>query len=98
MHEFTLCRHWLCRPTDNRGMSESSAALRMRGRVPYLETMNEMRAFTEARTADTPDEIWLCEHEPVYTQGVAGKPDHVLAADGIPIVQTNRGGQVTYHG
>lgn len=73
-------------------------ALRWRGGVPYLHTLNEMRAFTEARTADTPDEIWLCEHEPVYTQGVAGKSDHVLDAHGIPIVATNRGGQVTYHG
>jgi lipoyl(octanoyl) transferase len=72
--------------------------LRLRGRVPYLDTLNEMRAFTEARTPDTPDEIWLCEHEPVYTQGVAGKSDHVLDAHGIPIVPTNRGGQVTYHG
>lgn len=72
--------------------------LRLRGRVDYAATLDEMRAFTEARHADTPDEIWLCEHEPVYTQGVAGKADHVLDAHGIPIVQTNRGGQVTYHG
>ena len=57
-----------------------------------------MRAFTEARTADTPDEIWLCEHPPVYTQGLAGKPEHVLNPHEIPIIQTNRGGQVTYHG
>ncbi len=57
-----------------------------------------MRAFTEARTETTPDEIWLCEHPPVYTQGLAGKAEHVLAAQGIPVVQTNRGGQVTYHG
>ncbi|HET7793749.1 MAG TPA: lipoyl(octanoyl) transferase LipB [Rhizobacter sp.] len=73
-------------------------AVRMLGRVPYVETMERMRAFTEARAADTPDEIWLCEHDPVYTQGVAGKPEHVLAAHGIPVVPTNRGGQVTYHG
>jgi lipoyl(octanoyl) transferase len=72
--------------------------LHVRGRSPYLATLNEMRSFTEARTADTPDEIWLCEHEPVYTQGVAGKSDHVLDAHGIPVVATNRGGQVTYHG
>ena len=57
-----------------------------------------MRAFTEARDEHTPDEIWLCEHAPVYTQGVAGKAEHVLDAHGIPVVQTNRGGQVTYHG
>ncbi len=57
-----------------------------------------MRAFTEARSPDTPDEIWLCEHPPVYTQGLAGKAAHVLDAHGVPVVQTNRGGQVTYHG
>lgn len=76
----------------------SLPTLRMRGRVAYAATLEEMRAFTETRNADTPDEIWLCEHEPVYTQGVAGTADHVLDAHGIPIVQTNRGGQVTYHG
>ena len=68
------------------------------GLVAYEPTLAAMRAFTEARTLDTPDEIWLCEHMPVYTQGLAGKPEHVLNAHGIPIVQTNRGGQVTYHG
>ncbi len=57
-----------------------------------------MQAFTEARTASTCDEVWLCQHPPVYTQGLAGKAEHVLDARGIPVVQTNRGGQVTYHG
>ena len=57
-----------------------------------------MREFTARRDAHTPDEIWLCEHDPVYTQGVAGKADHVLNPHGISVVQTNRGGQVTYHG
>jgi lipoyl(octanoyl) transferase len=57
-----------------------------------------MRAFTEGRGEDTPDELWLCEHDPVYTQGVAGRDEHVLDAHGIPVVATNRGGQVTYHG
>jgi len=73
-------------------------ALRWLGRVDYAATEAAMRHFTDTRHADTPDEIWLCEHPPVYTQGVAGKPEHVLAAQGIPVVQTNRGGQVTYHG
>lgn len=68
------------------------------GRVDYAPTEQAMRAFTEARTADTPDELWLCEHPPTYTQGLAGKADHVLNPHGIPVVQTNRGGQVTYHG
>ena len=57
-----------------------------------------MKAFTAARGADTPDEIWLVEHAPVFTQGLAGKAEHVLDAGDVPIVQTNRGGQVTYHG
>lgn len=57
-----------------------------------------MREFTAARGPDTPDEIWLVEHEPVYTQGQAGKAEHVLDAHGIPIIETQRGGQVTYHG
>ena len=57
-----------------------------------------MRAFTDARHVDTPDEIWLCEHAAVYTQGIAGKPEHVVNPRGIAVVQTNRGGQVTYHG
>ena len=72
--------------------------VRALGRVGYESTLAAMRAFTEARTPDTPDEIWLCEHPPVYTQGLAGKPEHVLDLHGIPVVQTNRGGQVTYHG
>jgi lipoyl(octanoyl) transferase len=68
------------------------------GRVEYAPTIDAMRAFTEQRGADTPDEIWLCEHPAVYTQGVAGLPEHILNPHGIPVVQTNRGGQVTYHG
>ena len=68
------------------------------GRIEYDLGVAEMRRFTAARTADTPDEIWLCEHPPVFTQGLAGKPEHVLDAGAIPVVQTDRGGQVTYHG
>jgi lipoyl(octanoyl) transferase len=68
------------------------------GRVAYLPTWQAMREFTAARGESTQDELWLCEHDPVFTQGVAGKPDHVLDAGAIPIVQTDRGGQVTYHG
>jgi lipoyl(octanoyl) transferase len=68
------------------------------GRVDYEPTVDAMRAFTETRGPDTPDELWLCEHPPTYTQGLAGRADHVLEAGGIPVVQTNRGGQVTYHG
>ncbi|TAK93436.1 MAG: lipoyl(octanoyl) transferase LipB [Aquabacterium sp.] len=72
------------------------------GQVDYLPTMEAMQAFTEARTDETPDEIWVCQHPPTFTQGLAGKADHVLfnppGPDHIPVVQTNRGGQVTYHG
>jgi len=68
------------------------------GRVEYLPTYQAMQDFTAARTADTPDALWLCEHPPVFTQGLAGKSDHLLAPGAIPVVQTNRGGQVTYHG
>jgi lipoyl(octanoyl) transferase len=68
------------------------------GRRPHAETEAAMRAFTAARTADTEDELWLVEHDRVFTQGVAGRDVHVLAAGDIPVVRTQRGGQVTYHG
>jgi lipoyl(octanoyl) transferase len=57
-----------------------------------------MQAFTTARTADTPNELWLCEHPAVFTQGLAGQASHLLMPGDIPVVQTNRGGQVTFHG
>ena len=68
------------------------------GRQPCQATAQAMRDFTDARTPDTPDEIWLVEHDPVYTQGLAGKPEHLLDAGAIPVLASNRGGQVTYHG
>ncbi|WP_206212185.1 lipoyl(octanoyl) transferase LipB [Wenzhouxiangella sp. XN79A] len=68
------------------------------GRVPYPDSWTAMREFTDARDADTPDALWLLEHPPVFTQGLAGRPEHVLAPGDIPVVQTDRGGQVTYHG
>jgi lipoyl(octanoyl) transferase len=68
------------------------------GRCDWAATAEAMRAFTEARVDDTPDELWLAEHNPVFTQGVAGRAEHVLAAGDIPVRQSNRGGQVTYHG
>jgi lipoyl(octanoyl) transferase len=70
----------------------------VRGRVEYLPTYEAMQAFTAQRGESTPDELWLCEHPPVFTQGLAGRADHVLDAGSIPVVATNRGGQVTYHG
>jgi lipoyl(octanoyl) transferase len=68
------------------------------GRRPYTETEAAMRAFTAARQADTPDALWLVEHDAVFTQGIAGRDAHVLAAGDIPVIRTERGGQVTYHG
>lgn len=71
---------------------------RFMGRVAYAATFSEMRAFTSARTAQTDDQLWVCEHDAVYTQGLSGKDEHVLNAGTIPVVRTDRGGQVTYHG
>ena len=68
------------------------------GRVAYEPTFQAMQNFTAARTAETPDELWIVEHPPVYTLGQAGKPEHILEEVGIPIVRIDRGGQVTYHG
>jgi lipoyl(octanoyl) transferase len=72
--------------------------IRNLGRCDWAATADAMRAFTEARNDSTPDELWLAEHEPVFTQGVAGRPEHVLAAGDVPVLRSNRGGQVTYHG
>jgi len=68
------------------------------GQVDYEPTWHAMQRFTDTRGADTPDEIWLLEHAPVFTQGQAGKAEHVLFPGDIPVVQVDRGGQVTYHG
>ncbi len=71
---------------------------RLLGRVDYPPTFEAMQTFTGKRQPNTPDELWICEHPPVFTQGLAGLPEHVLAAGDIPVIATNRGGQVTYHG
>ena len=68
------------------------------GLVEYQPTLDAMRRFTDGRDAATPDEIWLLQHPRVFTQGQAGKAEHVLAAGDIPVIQAERGGQVTYHG
>jgi lipoyl(octanoyl) transferase len=74
-------------------------ALRWRGREAYDLSFDAMRAFTDARTPETSDEIWLVEHPPVFTLGLAGDPAHLLlAGSGIPLVKVDRGGQITYHG
>jgi lipoyl(octanoyl) transferase len=99
----------LFQSVDERGTLKVS----MLGRVDYAPTYAAMQAYTQARvdalaaylSQNTPvpaqngqDALWICEHPPVFTQGLAGKPEHVLVAGHIPVVQTNRGGQVTYHG
>ncbi len=68
------------------------------GPVAYDLTLDAMRAFTAARDERTPDEVWLCEHPPVFTQGIAGREAHVHDVGAVPVVRTDRGGQVTYHG
>ena len=72
--------------------------LRRLGRVAYEPTWRAMQAFNQARTPETPDDLWLLEHPPVFTRGLAGRREHVLSPGAIPVVSTDRGGQVTYHG
>ncbi len=73
--------------------------VRTLGRADYLATWQQMREFTDSRTPESEDELWVVEHDPVFTQGIAGKPEHLLINPAnIPIVKTDRGGQITYHG
>lgn len=72
--------------------------LRQLGQVPYEPTWQQMQQFTDNRTAETPDELWLLEHPPTFTQGRAGKAEHLLTPGDIPVIPIDRGGQVTYHG
>lgn len=76
----------------------SPALVRDLGRQPYAPVWRAMQGFTDDRNADTPDELWLVEHDPVFTLGQAGKPEHVLMPGDIPVLNVDRGGQVTYHG
>ena len=73
-------------------------ALKRLGRTDYARTWRAMQAFTDARTSDTQDEFWLTEHAPVYTLGLAGRAEHILRANAIPVLKVDRGGQITYHG
>ena len=79
-------------------MDKQSIELHLLGVRPYLPVWEAMRSLTDTRDAETPDQFWLVEHEPVFTQGRAGKPEHLLMPGDIPVVHTDRGGQVTYHG
>nr|WP_069384236.1 lipoyl(octanoyl) transferase LipB [Halomonas caseinilytica] len=79
-------------------MSVEAIQVHRLGRRPYEPVWRAMRDITDQRDASTPDQLWLVEHDPVFTQGRAGKPEHVLMPGDIPVVETDRGGQVTYHG
>lgn len=79
-------------------MNGRDTVVRHLGRVDYAPTWQAMRDFTARRDAATPDELWLLEHPPVFTQGQAGKPEHLLVPTVIPVVPIDRGGQITYHG
>ncbi len=79
-------------------MSPKPLIIRQLGRRDYLPTWQAMREFTDSRTDQTSSELWIVEHPPVFTQGQAGKAEHLLGPGDIPVVQTDRGGQVTYHG
>lgn len=83
---------------DHAAELASEVVIRRLGLVPYEPTWQAMREFTEQRGADAPDEIWLLQHPPVFTLGLNGKREHLLAPAEIPVVAVDRGGQVTYHG
>lgn len=79
-------------------LASGAPAVRTLGRTAYEPTWRAMQAFNGARARDTPDELWVTEHPPVYTLGLAGRREHVLHAGDIPVLKVDRGGQVTYHG
>jgi lipoyl(octanoyl) transferase len=82
----------------NRQEAPAGILVRHLGQAAYEATFDAMRAFTEARSANTPDELWIVEHPPVFTLGLGADPAHVLDAHGIAVMPTDRGGEVTYHG
>jgi lipoyl(octanoyl) transferase len=79
-------------------LPNSSPTLQFMGLVDYEATWHAMKEFTAQRSFDTPDEIWLLQHPPTFTQGQAGKPEHLINENGIPVIKIDRGGQITYHG
>jgi lipoyl(octanoyl) transferase len=83
---------------QQRQPAENRLWIRRLGLVDYEPTWHAMQSFTDGRDASTPDQLWLVQHPPVFTQGQAGKAEHVLAPGDIPVIQVDRGGQVTYHG
>jgi lipoyl(octanoyl) transferase len=82
----------------SRWASGEGCRVRHLGQTDYASTWRAMQAFTDVRADETPDEIWLTEHPPIYTMGLAGRSEHVLRDNGIPVLKVDRGGQVTYHG
>jgi lipoyl(octanoyl) transferase len=88
----------IVRDQDSGFRGQGAIVVRHLGRVEYAPTWHAMQDFTARRDADTPDELWLLEHPPVYTLGQAGKLEHLIAATDIPLVPIDRGGQITYHG
>jgi lipoyl(octanoyl) transferase len=84
--------------SDESSVAHRQPILRWLGRADYEPTWRAMQSFTDTRTATTPDEIWFLEHPPVFTLGMNAAPEHVLGAGDIPVLQIDRGGQVTYHG
>lgn len=91
---------WVCTPWSISYCEDMAASLTVKylGLVEYTATWQAMQAFTAQRNADTPDELWLLQHPPVFTLGLAGKREHILSTSDIPIIPIDRGGQVTYHG
>ena len=79
-------------------MQTNTLHIRHLGRQDYETVWHAMQKYTDDRTSDSPDELWLVEHNPVFTQGQAGKAEHILNTGDIPVIQVDRGGQVTYHG
>ncbi|MEY3123140.1 MAG: hypothetical protein RI993_1965 [Pseudomonadota bacterium] len=84
--------------TDHPSTCTTPVIIRQLGLVDYADTWQAMIDHTQQRTRETPDEIWLLQHPPIYTQGIAGKAEHLLAPGNIPVIRTDRGGQITYHG
>jgi lipoyl(octanoyl) transferase len=90
--------HWGASPEPDTRQQGMAIEVQWLGRADYATTFAEMKRITQERTHATPDVLWVCEHDAVFTQGLAGKQDHILDAGDIPIVQADRGGQVTHHG
>lgn len=79
-------------------INNSKLEIKQAGMIHYLVAWQAMKDFTDSRTSETRDEVWIVQHPPVYTLGIAGKPEHLLYQNGIEVIKTDRGGQITYHG